>query len=69
MQVAEHVLPALMKVHGGRLPSDVMVLNFGLHFNSKIRAQQYIFHIDSVAKFFGQHKVCVAAQTVHPVVL
>ncbi len=63
-QVSEHVLPALMKVGGGGLAADLMVLNFGLHFNTQSRAQQYLWHIDAVLKFVEGHKVSLEAQDV-----
>jgi hypothetical protein len=67
-QVSEHVLPALIRISGERLSSDIMVLNFGLHFNSHSRAQQYLHHISAVATFFEQHKVSAAVAAACPVV-
>lgn len=61
-QVSEHVLPALMKVNGELLAGDLMVLNFGLHFNTQSGSQQYLWHIDAVAKFVEKHKVSMSVK-------
>jgi hypothetical protein len=60
--VSEHVLPALIKVGGDRLAADLMVLNFGLHFNTQSRSQQYLWHIGAVAKFVQKHQVSMAVE-------
>lgn len=54
--LTQHVLPALQKIHGDSLASDILVLNFGLHFDVRKDREVYIAHIDRVAAYVNQHK-------------
>lgn len=55
--LTQHVLPALQKLHGDGLASDILVLNFGLHFNVHKHREVYIAHIDRVAMYVNKHRV------------
>lgn len=55
--MAEHTLPVLEKLRGGKLRRDIAVANFGLHFSTGQGGAPFLGNLRALSKYTKEHKV------------